>query len=59
MAKVVREPLLTIYSEIRKYKLWIIASAAAAIVLLALGVHWKLIVFFPPLFLLAVFSTVY
>src|SRR3989344_9527042 len=59
MAKFVREPLLTIYAEISKYKFLIITVAGLALVLLALGVHWKAILFFPPLFLAAAFSTFY
>ncbi|MBI2141847.1 hypothetical protein HYU16_05530 [Candidatus Woesearchaeota archaeon] len=59
MAKFVKEPLLTIYAEISKYRIWIIAVAALAVILMALGVHWKAILFFPPLFLMAAFSTFY
>lgn len=59
MAKFVREPLVSIYAEILKYKTRIILAAAVAVILLAFGVHWKTIVFFPPLFLAAAFSTFY
>ncbi|MBI2145446.1 hypothetical protein HYU18_03940 [Candidatus Woesearchaeota archaeon] len=59
MAKVVREPLLTVYAKISEYKAWVIPAAVAAIVLLAFGIHWKIILLFPPLFLVAAFSTFY
>lgn len=59
MAKVVREPLLSVYSGISKHKAWILALAFASAILLAFGVHWKAILLIPPLFLAAIFSTFY
>ena len=59
MAKVVMEPLASIYAEVKKYKAWIIAAAVIGVMLLAVGVEWKDIFLFPILFLAATFSTYY
>ncbi len=59
MAKVVREPLLSVYSWISKRKAWIIAFAAVSAIFLAFGVPLKAILLIPPLFIAAVFSTFY
>lgn len=59
MAKNVREPLLGFYERIKRYRLPAIAITIIAIALLAFGVDAHMVLFFPPLFLAAVFSTFY
>ncbi|HIG98667.1 TPA: hypothetical protein HA231_04560 [Candidatus Woesearchaeota archaeon] len=59
MAKVVREPLSTIYAGIVRYKFLAASIALATVILLVIGIPWKAILFFPPLFLIAAFSTFY
>ena len=59
MAKVVREPLATVYAFLGRFKFVIFFAVAAAIVLLVLGVEWHMLVSFPVLFLASVFSMYY
>ena len=58
MAKV-REPLLGFYKRIYEHKALIVAVGIAAVLLLAFGVPWKGVLFFPLLFLAAAYSTMY